>query len=71
MINELKEQNGKDFDKAFIELMIKNHYAGIEMFGKAGSEAKDIDVSNLAKHAVPTLHAHLDSALALQKKYWK
>lgn len=71
MVDDLKKQSGKNFDKAFIELMIKNHNAGIEMFGQAGNDAKDPDVSNLAKNAVPTLRAHLDSALALQKKYWK
>ncbi len=66
----LLKNTGKNYDKEFIKAMIKNHEAGIDMFQKAVLDAKDADIRAFADKTIPTLRAHLDSAKALQKKYW-
>jgi putative membrane protein len=69
-IDNLQKKTGKDFDKVFIQTMINNHQAGIDMFQKASENAKDADVKAFADKTLPALRMHLDSAKAIQKKYW-
>jgi len=69
-IDNLKNKTGKDFDRAFIKTMVDNHQAGIDMFQKAMENAKDADVKSFADKTLPALRMHLDSAKAIQKKYW-
>ncbi len=51
-------------------MMIDSHKDGIDLFEDARSNAADIDVKNFADKTLPTLRAHLDSARAIQKRYW-
>ncbi|TMI66277.1 MAG: DUF4142 domain-containing protein [Bacteroidetes bacterium] len=69
-IDNLKNKTGKDFDRAFIKTMVDNHQAGIDMFQKAMENAKDADVKSFADKTLPALRMHLDSAKAIQKRYW-
>jgi len=69
-IDRLKGKTGKNLDKEFIDMMVKNHEAGVDMFDKAQLDTKDPDVRALAGKTLPTLKMHLDSAKAIQKKYW-
>ncbi len=70
MINDVEKMKGKDFDKDYISMMINSHKDGIDLFEDAKSNAADIDVKNFADKTLPTLRAHLDSARAIQKRYW-
>jgi putative membrane protein len=69
-IDRLDSKKGKNLDKEFIDMMVKNHEAGVDLFDKAQLDTKDPDVRALAGKTLPTLKMHLDSARALQKKYW-
>lgn len=69
-VKDLEKRTGKDIDKEFVRKMIKSHEASITMFENAMLDAKDSDVRSFADKTLPTLKAHLDSAKALQKKYW-
>jgi putative membrane protein len=69
-VDELQKNTGKNYDKEFVKAMIKNHEAGIDMFQKAVQDAKDTEIRDFADKTIPILRAHLDSAKALQKKYW-
>src|SRR5690242_7282020 len=69
-IDRLNSKTGKNLDKEFIDMMVKNHEAGVNMFDKAQLDTKDPDVRALAGKTLPTLKMHLDSAKMIQKKYW-
>jgi putative membrane protein len=69
-IDNLKNKTGKDFDRVFIKTMVDNHQAGIDMFQKAMENAKDADIKSFADKTLPALRMHLDSAKAIQKRYW-
>ena len=69
-IDNLKKATGKDFDRIFIKTMVDNHQKSIDMFQKAMENAKDADVKSFADKTLPALRMHLDSAKAIQKKYW-
>ena len=71
MIDDLNKKSGKDFDKEFLSAMIKGHEAGISLFENAATSDPDADVRNFAGQTLPKLREHRDSAMALQKKYFK
>lgn len=69
MISGINKRSGKDFDKELLKELVKGHEASVDMFKKATTETKDMDVRAFADKTLPTLKMHLDSARALQKKY--
>ena len=70
MYNDMQKKTGKTFDKDYISMMVKSHNDGISLFENTRSNASDIDVKNFADKTLPTLKMHLDSAKAIQKRYW-
>jgi len=70
MIDDMNEMSGKSFDKDFIDMMVKSHNDGIKLFEDTKANASDIDIKNFADKTLPTLRMHLDSAKAIQKRYW-
>jgi len=70
MYSDMEKMTGKAFDKDYISMMVKAHGDGISLFEDTRSNASDIDVKNFADKTLPTLKMHLDSAKAIQKRYW-
>jgi putative membrane protein len=70
MYTDMEKMTGKAFDKHYISMMVKSHNDGIDLFEDTRSNASDIDVKNFADKTLPTLKMHLDSAKAIQKRYW-
>ena len=70
MYSDMEKMTGKAFDKDYISMMVKAHNDGISLFEDTKSNASDIDVKNFADKTLPTLKMHLDSAKAIQKRYW-
>ena len=70
MYNDMEKMTGKAFDKEYISMMVKAHGDGIALFEDTKANASDIDVKNFADKTLPTLKMHLDSAKAIQKRYW-
>ena len=70
MYTDMDKMTGKAFDKDYISMMIKSHNDGISLFEDTRSNASDVDVKNFADKTLPTLKMHLDSAKAIQKRYW-
>ena len=70
MYSDMEKMTGKAFDKEYISMMVKAHNDGISLFEDTKTNATDIDVKNFADKTLPTLKMHLDSAKAIQKRYW-
>ena len=70
MYTDMEKMSGKAFDKEYISMMVKAHNDGITLFEDTRSNATDVDVKNFADKTLPTLRMHLDSAKAIQKRYW-
>lgn len=70
MYTDMEKMSGKAFDKDYISMMVKAHHDGIALFEDTKSNASDVDVKNFADKTLPTLRKHLDSANAIQKRYW-
>jgi len=66
-IDDLNKKSGKDFDKAYIDMMVDGHQSTVDDFEKASNNTKDPDVKSWVDKTLPTLKMHLDSAKAIQK----
>jgi len=68
MVSDLQKKTGKDFDKAYMNLMRDDHKKDIKEFTKAGNACKDSDLKGFANNTLPVLQKHLDSVRAITGK---
>ena len=66
-IDDLKKKKGKDFDRAYIRLMVSDHKDDIKEFEKQAGKGTDSLTRAFAGSSLEMLHRHLDSANNLQE----
>ena len=66
MMDELRNKQGAEFDKEFVEQMIKDHKKTIDLFEGASKDATDQDVKAFANKTLPTLRGHLQQVESLK-----
>jgi putative membrane protein len=66
--NSLGGKTGKDFDKAYSDMMVKGHKEAIALFEKTNIDTKDTDVKAMTAGMIPTLKTHLKHAVMCQKE---
>ena len=57
--DDLSKKTGKDFDKAYTEMMVKDHKKVISEFKKEKDSGKDSDIKSWASTTLPALEHHL------------
>lgn len=67
-IDKISKLSGAEFDKAFMDQMVKDHKKVVAEFQHVSKGAKDADVKSWAAKTLPTLEAHLKDATALDLK---
>lgn len=68
MVDDLSKKTGMDFDKSYMEEMVKDHEKDVEKFEEAAKDAKDMDIKDWAAKTVPTLKMHHDMAKTIHDK---
>jgi len=66
-IADLQKKTGKDFDKAYIDMMVSDHKKVISAFEDELKNGSDADIRAFADSTLHTLHHHLDEAQKCQK----
>lgn len=61
-IKKLSEKSGKEFDKDYMRMMVKDHEDDINKFEKCSKDAKDADLKAFAEKTLPTLREHHNAA---------
>jgi putative membrane protein len=69
-IEKFQQQDaGKNFDRDYMEQMVEDHKADVELFESAAdNEQLDLDLRSYAKRTLPTLREHLKQAQTIQSK---
>jgi putative membrane protein len=67
-IDKLSQKKGKDFDKAYMNMMLDDHKKDVAEFRKAADNLPDSTIKNFASTTLPVLEKHLDSAQAITAK---
>lgn len=67
-----QQKAGKDFDRDFMQRMVKDHKEAVKLFESASTgTALDKDLQAFAKKTLPTLQKHLSHARTLEEKLGK
>ncbi|MHA4806711.1 DUF4142 domain-containing protein [Flavitalea flava] len=61
-IDDLQKKSGKDFDKAYIDMMIDGHKKTISKFEDESKNGSDADIRAFADSTLHTLKMHLSEA---------
>jgi putative membrane protein len=67
-IDKMKMKKGKDFDKAYVDMMLNDHKKDIAEFRKCADNCSDSTVKSFAYNTLPVLEKHLDSIEAIAGK---
>lgn len=65
--DKLSKLSGPQFDRAYMDHMVKDHKEDIELFEKQAKNGKNADVKQFAEQTLPTLREHLKQAQQIQK----
>jgi len=65
---KLSRLSGKDFDREYVDIMVKDHEEAVKMFERCEKDTKDEAVKKLCEDALPKLRDHLKEAKSLQDK---
>ena len=60
--SRLEKLSGKQFDRAYMRDMVKDHTKDVNEFQREANSAKDPDVKSFAQATLPTLQDHLKEA---------
>jgi len=69
--DRFKGMSGADFDRAYVDHMVKDHEEDVAMFKRATTEAKDAKLKEFATKTLPTLEDHLKTIQDIQKQIKK
>jgi putative membrane protein len=59
MINSLASRSGRDFDRAYMDMMLEDHEKDVAKFEMASNQADNENVRSFAAETLPTLREHL------------
>src|SRR6478752_6602078 len=60
--DRLSKLSGEQFDRVYMQLMVRDHRKDVSDFRKQSTSAKDADVKSFASQTLPTLEDHLKMA---------
>jgi len=66
--DKLSKLKGADFDRAFMDQMVKDHEEAVALFTAKSQDAKDADLKTFATNTLPKLKEHLKMARDLAGK---
>ena len=61
-MKKLEQASGAEFDKVFMQQMVKDHEDALKLAQNAAKNAKDKDFKAAAEKAVPVIQKHLEEA---------
>lgn len=68
IMDDLSKKTGKDFDKAYVDAMVKDHDKDVKLFEDETKNGKDADVKAFASTTLPVLKMHQSMIKAIDKK---
>ena len=67
-VDKMSKLTGAEFDKKYMQAMVKDHVKDVAKFKKAAKEVKDPEINAWVAKTTPTLEQHLEKAKELAKK---
>ena len=67
-VEELSQVSGEEFDKAYMDEMVKAHQTDVEVFREQAESGQDPDLRAFAEQTLPTLEEHLSTAQQIDQE---
>jgi len=67
-IDEMSKMSGKEFDKAYIDMMVNDHNKVVDAFRNENERTNDAELKSFTAETLPVLTKHQEQAKALQEK---
>lgn len=67
MVEDLRNENGEEFDEAYIKAMVTAHDKDINLYEKQSEDGTVAELKSYASKTLPVLMMHRDSVKAIQK----
>jgi putative membrane protein len=64
----LKSKTGAEFDKAYVDAMVKDHEEDVKAFQREADKGKDEQIKAFAAQTLPVIQGHLEKIKAIQSK---
>lgn len=64
-VQQLDKLSGVEFDRRYMQVMMEDHQASIDLFAKQAERGRDAKLRELAAQRLPTLQAHQQEAKAI------
>jgi putative membrane protein len=68
MYNMLKTKTGAEFDKAYVDAMVKDHEEDVKAFQREADKGKDEQIKAFASETLSVIQGHLEKIKAIQSK---
>jgi len=65
--DRLSKLSGDEFDREYMQHMVKDHEKAVKLFSKQADETSDRELSQFARRTLPTLENHLEEAKRIHK----
>ncbi len=59
--DDLSKMSGKDFDKAYVKIMVADHKGALKLMQDEAANGKDADLKAFAGKVAPTVQMHIDA----------
>lgn len=66
-VDDISSKSGKDFDKAYLAQMVKDHEKTVSLFEDGQKNVKDADIRAFIDKTLPVLQSHLEHVKSLDK----
>ena len=66
-VADMQKKKGKDFDKAYINMMIEGHEKVLKEFEDIQSKGSDNELKAFVSQTIPIIKGHLDSAKSIKE----
>jgi putative membrane protein len=68
MYDMLKGKTGAEFDKAYVDAMVKDHEEDVKEFQREADKGKDEQIKAFASETLPVIQGHLEKIKGIQSK---
>ncbi|QKZ14121.1 DUF4142 domain-containing protein [Spirosoma sp. KUDC1026] len=66
-LNDLSKVSGAEFDKKYVDMMVKDHEDDVKAFTKEAEEGKDAELKAFAAKTATVVKGHLEKITTIQK----
>jgi putative membrane protein len=67
-VDRMSKLTGAEFDKKYMQAMVKDHVKDVKKFQKGAKDVKDPELKDWVTKTLPTLEQHLEQAKEVAKK---